>query len=280
MRIINAHLHIIELDKIPRKEEYIAFLKNIPAFSDIEKTMPLLSPENVLLQMDEAGISQSVIFALSTSLLYASNEFVAGLCKKFPDRFMGFASVDPRDKNAPAVLEHAIKDLGLRGLKFHPPLQDFFPNDKNIWPIYEKASSLNIPVVFHVGSTPFANMAKLSQAHPLLLDEVAISFPKLKIILTHLGTLWHNEAFMVTEKNPNVFIDTSAYPHEIKKLLTQDLINRVGRDKFIFGTDFPMPYEGKTHCMKDHVDSINSLQVPDEIKEKIFYKNFERLLSL
>jgi hypothetical protein len=109
------------------------------------------------------------------------------------------------------------------------------------------------------------------------LDDVAVAFPKLKIVLTHLGTLWHNESFMVAEKNPNVYIDTTAYPYEIKALLTKELIERVGPTKFIFGTDFPMPYEGHVHRMKDYVDCIGSLDLSQETKENILYRNFQRL---
>jgi predicted TIM-barrel fold metal-dependent hydrolase len=85
---------------------------------------------------------------------------------------------------------------------------------------------------------------------------------------------------MVVEKNPNVYVDTAAYPYEIKALLTSNLIERIGENKIIFGTDFPMPYENKTHNMKDYVECINSLDASQEIKENIFYKNFERLLGL
>ena len=280
MKIINAHLHLIELDKaIQEKDKYFALLQNIPSFKNLEETINLISAEVILKQMDEAGISKSVLFACYAPIIYASNEFVAEVCKKYPDRFIGFASVDPKAKQAPQILEKAIKKLGLMGLKLHPPLQDFYPNDKLLWPIYKKAVQLKIPVVFHVGSTPFGALVKLDQARPILVDEVANAFPELKIVLAHMGTLWENEAFMVTEKNPNVFIDTAAYPHEIKELLTEQLIKRVGEDKFIFGTDFPMPYEGKIHRMKDHVDCINGLGLPLEIKEKIFYRNFEKLIS-
>jgi len=280
MKIINAHLHLIELDEVmEEREKYLSLLQNIPSFKDLEETMNLISTEVILKQMDEAGISKSVLFACYAPIIYASNEFVAKICKKFPDRFIGFASVNPKAKQAPQILEKAIKKLGLMGLKLHPPLQDFYPNDKKLWPIYKKAVQLKIPVVFHVGSTPFGALVKLDQARPILIDEVANAFPELKIVLGHMGTLWEKEAFMVTEKNPNVFIDTAAYPYEIKELLTEQLIKRVGEDKFIFGTDFPMPYEGKIHRMKDHVDCINNLKLSLEIKEKIFYRNFEKLIS-
>ncbi len=283
MKIINTHLHLIEIEKLMQeKEKILGFLQRISSFSlfnDSESIIRYLSLENIIAQMDEAGILKSVLFACYAPIIYASNEFVSGVCKSYPEKFIGFASVIPGNNGAPGVLENAIKNLGLAGLKLHPPLQDFYPNDKKMWPIYEMANQLNIPIAFHVGSTPFGSLVKISQANPILIDEVAVAFPQLKIILTHLGTLWHNETFMVTEKNPNVYVDTSAYPYEIKNLLTDDLIKRVGEDKIIFGTDFPMPYEGKLHKMKDYVDCINGLNLSLEIKEKIFYRNFEKVMG-
>lgn len=279
MQIINAHVHMIELDKMLQIHPDIEISLELSVFQDLENTISLLKPACLFSQMDEAGISKAVLFACHAPIIYASNEYVAGLCQRFPDRLIGFASVDPKREDAVKIVEEAITKLGLQGIKFHPPLQNFYPHDKNVFPIYEKAMSLNVPIVFHVGSTPFGNLAKLDQANPLLIDEVACTFPELRIMLTHLGTLWHNEAFMVAEKNPNVFIDTAAYVYEIKTILTPELIKRVGEDKFIFGTDYPMPFSVKTHRMKDFVDCINKLDLPNEIKEKMFFKNFTYFLK-
>jgi predicted TIM-barrel fold metal-dependent hydrolase len=280
MKIINTHAHLIEIDKVMKDNgmQYISFLKEIPTFITVEQVAKMISVDYLLSQMDEAGVTQSVLYAMYAPILYSSNEFVASICRQYPGRFAGFASVDIKNSDSPAILEEAIKKLGLKGLKLHPPLQDFFPNDKRYWPLYKKANDLNIPVVFHVGSTPFGNLVKLGQAYPVLIDEIANDFPDLRIILTHLGTLWHNESFMVTEKHPNVFIDTAAYPYEIKEILNENLIRRVGVNKFIFGTDFPMPYEGKLHQIKDFVDCINNLNISAELKERIFYANFENLM--
>ncbi len=281
MRIINTHAHIIETDKVFGDENqlYLKYLKRIPAFVQADEVINMLSVETFLNQMDEAGIEQSVIFAMYSPLLYASNEFVSDICKKYPNRLIGFASVDIHTDDPIEILENAIKNLNLKGLKLHPPLQNFFPNDKKYWPLYAKASELNIPVVFHVGTTPFGSLVKLSQASPILIDDIANDFPDLKIILTHLGTLWNNESFMVVEKHPNLYIDTAAYPYEIVDLLNENLIKRVGEDKFIFGTDFPMPYEGKMHYLKDFTEVIYGLKISDELKEKIFFRNFLNLMS-
>lgn len=281
MKIINTHVHLIEIDKVMQDNgmQYISFLKEIPSFISVQQVTRMISVENLLSQMDEAGVTQSVLFAMYAPILYASNEFVAAICKQYPGRFTGFASVEITKPEAPDMLEEAVTKLGLKGLKLHPPLQGFYPNDKNYWPLYKKAKELNIPVVFHVGSTPFGNLVKLNQAYPVLIDEIANDFPELKIILTHLGTLWHNESFMIAEKHPNVYIDTAAYPYEIKELFNENLIRRVGENKFIFGTDFPMPYEGKLHRIKDFVDCIHHLNISSELKERIFHTNFENLMN-
>ena len=276
--IINAHTHLIDLEGMLRKFGNVAIPSGIAVLEDLDATLGMLRPEVLIAQMDEAGISQSVLYAVEAPIVYSGNEYVSELCQRFPDRLLGFASVDPKAKDAPAILEHAVRNLGLKGLKLHPPLQNFYPNDEAIFPVYEKAAELNIPIVFHVGTTPFGAMCRLSTANPILIDDVASQFPKLRIMLTHLGTLWHCEAFMVVEKNPNVFIDTAAYVSEIPQILTPDLISRIGPGKVVFGTDFPMPYANRPHRMKDFVDAIRGLEVSEEIKRGFFRENFDRLL--
>lgn len=254
-------------------------IENVSVLSDIELTLPLLASQALLDQMETADIDKTVIYAVEAPIVYASNEYVSALCNEFPDKLIGFASVDPLASNASETLKEAVNTLGLKGLKLHPPLQNFFPNDERVFPVYETASNLNIPVVFHVGTTPFGAMCRLSQADPLLIDDVAVAFPDLRIMLTHLGTLWHHGAFMVVEKNPNVFIDTAAYLYEIPKILTNDLIGRIGAEKIIFGTDYPMPFAKQIHNMKAFVDCINGLDIGTETKDRIFHRNFELLLE-
>jgi predicted TIM-barrel fold metal-dependent hydrolase len=230
-------------------------------------------------QMDEAGIAQSIVYAVDAPIVYASNEYVHRLCEKYCDRLIGFASVNPKRPGAVEEFQRAIEDLSLKGLKLHPPLQRFFPNDESVFPLYEKAAELNVPVVFHVGTTPFGSLCRLAHADPILIDEVAVAFPSLRIMLTHLGTLWHHEAFMVVEKNPNVYIDTAAYLYEIREILTRDTVERIGRNKVIFGTDYPMPYVGRVHRMKDFVDALRQLDLPGEMLDGIFSGNVQAFLN-
>lgn len=280
MEIINAHVHAIDLKGMMAHYPGLSLPSNIASLSHIEQTLPLTNPAILLKQMDDAGINQAVLFAVEAPIIYASNEYVANLCKEYPDRFMGFASVDPKRNDAINVLKKAIEKFELKGLKFHPPLQNFFPNGERYFHIYQAAKDLGIPVVFHVGSTPFGRLCKLSQADPLLIDDVAVAFPELRIMLTHLGTLWQNEAFMVVGKNPNVFIDTASYLYELEGLLTENLLARIGEDKVIFGTDYPMPSPPHgIHNMKAFVEKIRQLPLSNTVKEKIFAQNFNRMLS-
>lgn len=281
MTIVNAHAHLIDLQAALSGEggAYLDYIKGIPTFADVDSVVPMLSEEEMLRQMDEAGIDRTILFALYCPLLQASNEFVRDACARHPDRFWGYASVDPHDGRAPEVLENAVTSYGLKGLKLHPPLQRFYPNDKKLWPLYEKARDLDIPVVLHVGATPFGHLVRLDQAYPVLIDDIAIAFPDLKIVLPHLGTLWHNESFMLVEKHPNLYVDTSAYPYELAELLDENIIKRVGVHKWLFGTDFPMPYEERMHRMADFVEAIDSLPVSEEIKSAIYSENVLRLLG-
>ncbi len=279
MKIINAHVHMVEFDKMIRKMGDIQLPGGISVLKDLESTLPLLNIDTLIKQMDDAGIVQSILYAVEAPIVYSSNEYVHMLCSRYPDRLAGVASVNPFAPDALDVLENAVNNLGLRGLKFHPPLQKFYMNDEAVFPVYQKAVELNIPIIFHVGTTPFGSLCRLAHANPLLVDDVAVEFPDLRIMLTHLGTLWHNEAFMVVEKNPNVFIDTAAYLYEIEEILTGNLVDRIGADKIIFGTDYPMPYAGKIHEMKDFVDCIKRINLSDDIKEMIFHKNFETFFS-
>ena len=282
MKIINAHVHMVELEKAFQPytlADFAAEVNFLKGGGDINDTRSLMESAQLIKQMDEAGIEKSVLLACDAPILYSSNEYVSGLCEAHPDRLIGFCSVNPRRINAVALIESAIKKMGLAGIYFHPPLQDFYPNDKTLFAVYEILAALHVPAIFHMGTTTFGNLVKLDQANPLLLDDVANNFPQLKILLTNLGTFWHNEAFMVVEKHRNVYVDTAAYTYELRGLLTEDNITRIGANKFIFGTGFPMPFGAKTHQMKEFVKCINSLSLSQELKERIFYKNFQEFME-
>src|SRR5438093_1049532 len=120
--IINAHTHLIDLEGMLQKYGNVSLPSGIAVLEDLDSTLEMLHPSALLAQMDEAGIARSVLFAVEAPIVYASNEYVSNLCQSYPERLIGFASVDPTATDAPAILDHAVRNLGLKGLKLHPPL--------------------------------------------------------------------------------------------------------------------------------------------------------------
>jgi len=134
--------------------------------------------ETFHLELDAAGLESAVLLpvdaatALGTTVY--SNQQIAELCAMSP-RFIGFASVDPRQPSAPERLAEAVVKLGLRGLKLDPAMQRFFPDDRTVYPVYEKAQELGIPILFHAGLS-WAPGSRLDYGQPIRFEDVAASF--------------------------------------------------------------------------------------------------------
>ena len=140
-----------------------------------------------------AGIDKMVLLPLDHSVrcgeVVITNEEIRTLVDKRPDMLIGFASVDPHRSDAVEVLERAFTELQLTGLKLNPAKQRFYPDDRMMWPIYEKCLEHNKPVVFHAGlSWEPDTLCKYS--HPLRFEEVALEFPQLRLCLAHMGWPW------------------------------------------------------------------------------------------
>lgn len=184
--MIDFHTHPVLIKEIVGNNKNL-----LRAVRDIFKMGLSLQPlRTFLLQMDLAGIQKAVLLPIDCSTTRGckifSNEEIAKLCKE-NDRFIGFASVDPHKDNASKELDYAKGELGLKGLKLDPGLQEFYPNDKKLaYPLYEKANQLKIPVIIHAGLSWESNtMIKYSM--PILIEDVAHDFPKLNIVIAHFG---------------------------------------------------------------------------------------------
>ncbi len=177
------------------------------------------------------------------------NSYVAGYVNRYPQKLIGFASVDPTEPSAREDLLVAHGELRLRGLVLCPPSQDFHPADTRAMRIYELADQLRMPLLIHAGM-PLAPNAKLEFARPYLLDEVARSFPSLRIIITQLGRPWVDETLCLLDKHANVFADISgllrrpwaAYTALLSAYQTGVI------DKLLFGSDFP--YAPAVECIE------------------------------
>lgn len=240
--------------------------------------------ETFLLELDVSGLNRAVLLPIDcTSTRGApiwSNEQIAELCR-MSERFIGFASVDPHQPDAPAKLKRAIEDLGLRGLKLAPGIQEFYPNDPALCPLYEKAQELGISILFHAGMS-WEPRAKAGYGRPIYFEDVAHDFPELKIVLAHLAWPWVVEAVSLALKYPNVYLDTSALyfdnPKEFIHFAMSEQVpvtvwERSLRKQLVFGSNYPRVE------IKNMAAAVRSLGLSQGCLELVFRGNVERLLG-
>lgn len=270
--IIDTHSQIWTKEVVARMpEKWLAGYRAI--FGD--KGFP--SIDDTLRDMDEAGVDKAVIVAIdaeTTTGFKVSNELVAEIVAQHPDRFIGFAGVDPH-KGLLAIgeLEHAIRDLGLRGLKFIHHLLELCPNDPKMYPIYAKAQELEIPVLFHTGNQ-FHSGTKLKYCLPIYLDEVAVDFPNLKIIMAHFGFPWVGEAIAIIQRNPNVYFNIAGWaPRHLPEMLIR-YMDSVISHKALFGSDFPLI------SRKRIIQELKDLPLKEETRRRLLTENPKRLLKI
>jgi uncharacterized protein len=210
-----------------------------------------------------------------------TNDFVASCVAAHPERFLGFASVDPHKGDAAiAEAERAVRDLGLRGFKFHPSAQGFSPDDRRFYPLMEAIAGLGVPALFHTGTTglgaglPGGGGIKLGLSNPMALDSLAADFPTLTIVGAHPSWPWQDEMLAVMQHKTNVWMDLSGWsPRRWPPELTKAVLGPL-QDRALFGTDYPFITFGKW------LDAFRSHDPGDDIETKILKGNAQRLLGL
>jgi predicted TIM-barrel fold metal-dependent hydrolase len=176
-----------------------------------------------------------------------SNEEIAEAAAENSDIMMAFGSVDPhKGKMGVREVRRLIEELGVKGFKFHPTLQGFFPNDRLAYPFYEAIAEAGLPAIFHSGHSgmgtgmPGGGGLRLKYSNPIHLDDVAADFPDMPIIIAHPSWPWQDEALSVCLHKPNVYIDLSGWsPKYFPPQLVQ-YANSLLKHKMLFGSDFPL----------------------------------------
>ncbi|GGS84917.1 amidohydrolase family protein [Nonomuraea spiralis] len=209
------------------------------------------------------------------------NEFVARAAARHPDVLIPFASIDPlRGEAGVGAAARLVTEHGVRGFKFHPSLQNFDPTDRAAFPLYEAISALGVPAVFHTGQTgigaglPGGGGIRLGLSDPMLLDEVAATFPDLQIVLAHPSFPWQDEALAIATHKANVWIDLSGWS---PKYFPPNLVryaNTLLKDKVLFGSDFPLITPDRW------IADFDRLDIKPEVRPKILKENAGRLLGL
>ncbi len=280
MRIIDLHCYPNTKEWISCQQPYVDALAAYWNRLWIPKT-----EEEVLRDFTKAGV-EAVLVALDLETTVhtppCSNDFVAGMQKRHPERIIqSWAAVDPfKGENAILEARHAIKDLGMLGFHFHPIMGHFAVNDRRLYPLFEAINELKAPVMIDVGTTgmgagmPGGMGAKIRHAHPEAIDELAADFPNLTIVAAHPGWPWVDEMTAVALHKGNVFWELSGWaPKYFPQQLKIDIRSRL-KDKIMFGSDYPsIPHERLFR-------EWDELGYSDEIKERVFHGNAERALRL
>jgi uncharacterized protein len=186
---------------------------------------------------------RTIVFGLQAraSGIMVPNDAVAAFVREVGGQTVGFMSVDPTRHDAVAEIERCHADLGLRGIKLGPIYQGTSPLHPLTMRVFAAAERLGLPVMIHQGAI-FANAGRLADASPLLLDDVAIAFPELRIVIAHMGHPWVHETAVVMRRHPHVYADTSAIPNRPTVLAAAlSAAKEYGvLDKVLFGSDSPM----------------------------------------
>ncbi len=230
--------------------------------------------ESLVENLDRAGVDRAVVTAIAADTAYGtSSEYVAECCRRFPDRIIGFASVNPlRDPDATAKLERCVTEFGLRGLKLHPRHQQLSVDDTKVVPVVEKAAELGIPVMI-CGSQ--WKHAPLAWQDPSNVDTLCKRVPEAKIIIAHGGGFRFWDAFIVAVANENVYLETSIVlnyfhetPYEEQYRFT---LEKLGPSRLIYGSDHPEDPAGDCYPRSRAV--IESYGFNPQDCEKIFGEN-------
>ena len=253
----------------------------IPYLPNIKKLTSTV--EDFVLRLNKMGVEKAVIFNLDeetpSGIAGLPNDYYGEIVRKFPDKFIGFAGIDPL-KGMDAIREiRRAYDLGLRGVAVRPFMFKIPPTHAKMYPIYATCVELNIPIWFHLSINYSTN--SMEYERPIFLDVVAQDFPELRMIAGHGGWPWINEMVAVAWRNPNIYIDIASYlPKYIgmKDTGWEPLIhygNSVLQDRILFGSTWL--FMGLS--IKQLADEVYKLPLKEEVKHKWLYQNAARLLG-
>jgi uncharacterized protein len=209
-----------------------------------------------------------------------SNDSVADFAAANSDIMIAFASIDPtRGPEAVREARRLVASAGIKGLKLHPPLQQFFPNDPLAYPLYEVFAEARLPVLFHTGHSgigtnmPGGGGIRLKYGNPMYIDDVAVDFPELPIIMAHPSFPWQDEAISICLHKPTVYIDLSGWsPKYFPPTLVQ-YANTLLKTKVLFGSDYPLITPDRW------LADFEKIAIRDEVRPLILKENAIRLFG-
>jgi predicted TIM-barrel fold metal-dependent hydrolase len=278
---IDVHVHV-EADEHGRfsmDQELRAAAAKYFKGDPYHPTVPRIAADYRALRM--AAVIFTVDAEAATGQPALSNEEIAEAAAAHPDVLIPFGSIDPaRGAAGVRAARRLVTGHGVRGFKFHPSLQDFEPNDRRHYPLYEELQSLGVPALFHTGQTgigaglPGGRGIKLRYSDPMLLDDVAADFPDLTIIMAHPSVPWQDAAISVATHKANVYIDLSGWSPRYFPAQLVHAANTLLRTKVLFGSDYPLLRPERW------VRDFEGLDIKPEVRPLVMKQNAVRALGL
>ncbi|MBN1343742.1 MAG: amidohydrolase [Phycisphaerae bacterium] len=242
-------------------------------------------PEDHLAAVEAADAA--IVFGLRAAATgwAVPNDAVAEHVRRRPDKLVFFASPDPAQDDAMAELERCHQDLGCQGVKLGPIYQGVHPLDKRNYEIYGYCQRHGLPIMIHMATT-FSSGVPLDYARPAHMDQVAVDFPELKIVLPHLGHPWEGEAIAAIRKSPNLFADVSALYYRPWQFYNSMrlLVEYGAQNKVLFGSDFPACTTADSIVGLRGVNAIPKAtglpEIPEDVIEAIIHRDALALLGI
>jgi len=279
---VDVHVHPLLVSEI--LEKYSALLSKVREIFGIG-TAPQ-PVEIILRQMDIADIDKVILLPIDCRTRFGVElppiEAVMELVEKYPDRLLGFTSIDPMRADAVELLKKQVSKYEVKGVKLNPALQGFNPLDNKVLEFLKKCMELELPVLVHTGHV-WTERDNVEYVNPLIWDRIATLIPDLKIILAHMGFPWLWETFIVLTRHKNVYTDisnvyTGSPMEHLKYILTEALprriIERFLSDKVIFGSDYPRIEINKM------AEALDRLDIDSQVKERIYGLNLRKVVKL
>lgn len=282
LRAIDIHVHAEVSCHDPEDPVFGEFLDASTRYFKADRRRPTI-PETIAHYRNAriGFVMFTVDMEAGTGIRRIRNEEIAEAAAANSDIMIAFASIDPhKGKRAAIEARDLIENHGVKGFKFHPPLQNFDPSDRMAWPLYEVIDHYGLPAIFHTGHSGMGTGmragggVRLRYGQPMLVDEVAVTFPDIKIILAHPGWPWTDESLSMALHKPNVFIDLSGWsPKYFPPQIMRYANTQLGH-KFLFGSDYPLlPPER-------WIAAYDEAGFKPELRERILKTNSATLLGL
>lgn len=279
---IDVHTHAMVSHRNPPDPVAIAFDEAMAKYFKQNMPKPTIA-ETAAYYRERKMLA--VIFMVdterATGQMRIPNEEIAEEAAANSDALIPFASIDPaRGKFGAREARRLIEEYGVRGFKFHPSQQAFYPNDRSAYDLYEVIAEHRLPALFHSGQTgvgagmPGGGGIRLKYSDPMFLDDVAVDFPDMPIIIAHPSFPWQENALAVATHKPNVYIDLSGWaPKYFPPILIQ-YANGLLKNKMLFGSDFPVLTPDRW------LSDFEKLDIKPEVRPLILKKNAIRVLGL